>query len=154
VPEGEEDTVWSTGVVSADTLAWIEEQLQNSEATHNILMCHYSIVEDLTYADFKWWIRDSFTAANDLVYDGHKDDILALANTYGAKLYLSGHEHNANFPTGTAGVLTNLNIGSATEKFCVCEITDTDAIFTVYSIATLTVDTTIGTEGVITISLV
>ena len=37
-----------------------------------------------------------------------------LSKLFGGQneLYFNGHEHNANMPTGTAGIMTDFNIGS------------------------------------------
>jgi hypothetical protein len=104
----------STGDVTAAELAWIEDQLK-VPATHKILACHYSIVtNDAT--NFIWPITD----------DHGRLSVLALAEEYGVKLYMNGHEHMPNLPTGTAGVLTDVqtaSICSATQgAFNVCTV--------------------------------
>lgn len=110
----------STGLVSNEEITWIETQLQQSKAKHNILVCHYAIAD--VDADFIWSILDT----------GNKQAILTLAETYGVKLYINGHEHNYNYPTKTAGVMTNINGGSLLHRFSIVTIKDTEAVFDVY----------------------
>jgi len=140
-------TIWSTGVVSPETLTWLESQLAETGFTHKVLMCHYPIVQDASYSKFLWWIMDSFTQGG-TTYDGHRDDILALASTYGAKLYINGHEHNSSYPTGTAGVLTDINGSNGGQKFSVVTIYSDRAEFEVYS------STTMLYEKTVTVSLI
>jgi len=101
----------NTGDVTAAELAWLETQLQVS-ATHKILVCHWSIVTG--DANFPWPITD----------EHGRLEVLALANTYGVKLYLNGHEHNPILSTGTAGVLTDVNCptASGTGCFLICTV--------------------------------
>lgn len=106
----------NTGDVTAEELTWLEEQLSTGVQKHKILMCHWSIVED--DENFNWPITD----------EHGRLEVLALANTYGVKLYLNGHEHNQNLDIGTAGVLTDVNGPSATTYFCICKIYDDEAV--------------------------
>jgi 3',5'-cyclic AMP phosphodiesterase CpdA len=104
----------STGDVTAEELAWIESELQKP-ATHKILACHFSIVtNDAT--NFIWPITD----------DHGRLQVLALAEEYGVKVYMNGHEHMPSLPIGTAGVLTDIqsaSICSATQgAFNVCTV--------------------------------
>lgn len=97
------------GNVSESELTWLETQLQE-EATHKILACHYTIASSL----------------GQNIGTGH-DEIVALANTYGAQIYLSGHTHTPNLPTATDGVLTNIAGAGIMElspsgQFMVCEV--------------------------------
>lgn len=102
----------SNGRVSAFTLKWLEESLKKCKGKRIILACHYSIVVD----------QPGFTAPipkaqpvpkrNLAMVDFGREKILELAEQYNIELYFNGHEHNGNLPTGTAGIMTDFNIGS------------------------------------------
>ena len=107
-----ENILKSNGRVSQFTLKWLEETLAKCKGKRVILACHYSIVVD----------QPGFTAPipkaqpvpkRDLAWvDFGREKILELAEQYNIELYFNGHEHNVNMPTGTAGIMTNFNIGS------------------------------------------
>ncbi|MEE1197698.1 MAG: metallophosphoesterase [Acutalibacteraceae bacterium] len=107
-----ENILKSNGRVSQFTLKWLEETLAKCKGKRVILACHYSIVVD----------QPGFTAPipkaqpvpkRDLAWvDFGREKILELAEQYNIELYFNGHEHNGNMPTGTAGIMTDFNIGS------------------------------------------
>ena len=101
----------NTGSVTASELAWIEEQLIAAGSNIKILACHWSIVLD-DEDNFKWPITNDYG----------RTEILALAAEYGVKLYLNGHEHNYAMPTGTAGVMTDVNGPNLGFGFMVVEV--------------------------------
>jgi len=126
----DETTMGDTGKVSNDTLTWLETQLQDTSFKQKILMSHFSIVND--NPDFIAPILD----------ENGREKILALAETYGIRLFLNGHEHNNAYPTGIAGVLTDLSCGTTTHKFAICTLTDTKATFELYNTEGLSLDET------------
>ncbi len=103
----------SNGKVSAGMLMWLEKAFEQCKGKRIILACHYSIAEE---------DGEKFSAPippaqpvpqrDEEMVDFGREKILELAEKYNAELYFNGHEHKADMPTGTAGVLTNFNIGS------------------------------------------
>lgn len=96
------------GKVRPSELTWLENQLSQSIAKINIIMCHYSISTD---SGFNYQLdADSRTA------------ITALANEYNVLLYLNGHEHDHSVSVGTAGTMTDVNLPNGKYAYCICEI--------------------------------
>jgi len=139
IPEGQTETTWNTGMVTDETLTWLDTVLSESTAKHNIVMCHFSIATDNTYTNFKWWIQDSFVGKDGFTYDGKRTALLNILDTHNVKLYINGHEHNYSYPTalvdGTG--ITDLNGGSTIDRFSICTITDIQATFDIYNTSDL-----------------
>ena len=96
------------GKVRAPELTWLEQQLSESTAQINILMCHYSISTD---EGFSYQLDADSRSA-----------ITALAGTYNVLLYLNGHEHDHNVSVGTAGDMTDINLPNGKYAYCICMI--------------------------------
>lgn len=109
------DGVSEGGKVKASELTWLGQQLSESTAKINILMCHYAVSTD---TGFGYQLdADSRTAVN------------ALASTYDILLYLNGHEHDHNVSVGTAGDMTDINLPNGKYAYCICTI-DSNGEFT------------------------
>jgi predicted phosphodiesterase len=126
-------TYKSTGKISDATIAFIENELKatkdDESIEHIILVCHWSISHE---KNFTWPIYD---ACPENGYSNNRQKLLDLAEEYGCDFYINGHEHNANYPTGKAGILTDINIASATSRWAVVEIHNRKIVFDVYSTA-------------------
>ena len=120
----------STGFVSDETIEFIEKELENTDdsVNHVVLACHWSIVLD--DKNFGWPILD---ACAENSYNGNRQRLLDLCEKYGADLYINGHEHNANYPIGKAGPLTDISIGSTTSHWAIVEIHKRKAVFDIYT---------------------
>ena len=71
--------------------------------------------------------------------------LLALAEKYGCRLFINGHEHNGRYPVGQAGPMADVNCGTVTAEtgggaFAIVEIGDDQALFHVYSRAEVDAD--------------
>lgn len=123
----------STGKISDETIVFIENEMKKASADENIehiiLVCHWAISQD---KNFTWPIYD---ACEENGYNNNRQKLLALAEEYGCDFYINGHEHNANYPIGKAGTLSNINIASATSRWAVVEIHNRKIVFDVYSTA-------------------
>ena len=73
------DPYYNTGLVSSEELTWIETQLQSAGNKRCILICHYPLS-----SSFWGYIQPGYGA----------EEIIALCNLYGVKLFLSGHSHD------------------------------------------------------------
>ena len=126
-------TYKSTGKISDATIAFIENELKatkdDDSIEHIILVCHWSISHE---KNFTWPIYD---ACPENGYSNNRQRLLDLAEEYGCDFYINGHEHNANYPTGKAGILTDINIASATSRWAVVKIHNRKIVFDVYSTA-------------------
>lgn len=128
-PDGND--YWSTGKFSQETLEYLEEELIKGDGKTNIILCHYSIADT---DDFVWSVRDLQTDVNGDEFDGLADDVIALCNTYGAKLYLNGHEHHPGLVSGVINGLTDMHIGSGRSVFVILTVyTDNRYVFEEYS---------------------
>ncbi len=106
-----EDMYTSNGMVSMGMLAWLESVFEQCKDKKIILACHYSIVEGENF--YSPIPHAQPVPKRDIeMQDFGREKILELAEKYGAELYLNGHEHQPNLPVGTAGTLTDFNIGS------------------------------------------
>ena len=102
----------SNGRVSQFTLKWLEETLAKCKGKRVILACHYSIVVDQPGFTAPIPKAQAVPKRNLAWVDFGREKILELAEQYHIELYFNGHEHNGNLPTGTAGIMTDFNIGS------------------------------------------
>ncbi len=131
-PEG---SYKSTGKISDEAVDFIEAELKEAAADdsikHIILNCHWSIVQN--DSNFTWPIYD---ACPENGYNDNRNKLLSLCEQYGCDFYINGHEHNSRYPTGKAGCLTDINIGSTTSRWAVVEIHTRKAVFDIYNTAT------------------
>lgn len=123
----------STGAISDDTYNFVRDQVMRAAADPSIrqtvLVCHWGIVTDPEI--FKNPIVDACEANG---WNDNRAKLLALAEEYGIRLYISGHEHNDKYPVGKVGQLYNINCGSLAEgKWSVVEISPDKALFHVYT---------------------
>lgn len=129
-PDGD---LLSTGLITDDTLAFVEREFKNAAdqgIEHLILVCHWGIVMD--DPNFGYAIVD---ACSYNYYNNNRQKIMALCEEYGCELYLSGHEHNNNFPVGKAGILSDINLGTATEMWGLAEVKEDAFVLDIFTIA-------------------
>lgn len=134
----------STAKISDETLAFVEREMKaaaaNPKIRHIVLVSHWAIAP--AGPDF------AHPIIGPCPQNGMNDNrarLLRLAEKYGCRLFLNGHEHNGKWPIGRAGTLWDLNCGtlSAYPKpaprvesggaFAIVEIDDDEARFTVYT---------------------
>ncbi len=119
----------NNGLVEPGTLKWIETVMEKCKGKRIILGCHFSIVEN--DSNFLAPIRSAgaVPAMNKDYVDFGREKILELADKYNVELYFSGHEHNGENPSGTAGSLTNWSLSSIAnnEIFTVVRVTSDKA---------------------------
>jgi len=98
----------NTGHVTTAELAWIADQLESADGRKCILMGHYPLEESL-------WGH---------IIDGHgRAELIDLINTYGVKLYLSGHVHGNNASYLISDYAININSAAASgQTFMVCRV--------------------------------
>lgn len=101
------------GNVKPSELTWVGQQLAQSKAKTNILMCHYSVSTD---PGFGYQLDSDAISA-----------IETLASAYDVKLFLNGHEHDHNVSVGSAGVMTDINLPNGQYAYCICTITNAGA---------------------------
>ena len=128
----------STAKISDETLAFVERELAaaagDSQIRHIVLACHWSIVTDDT-KNFRWPIMDE---CRENGYSDNRRKLLALAEKYGCRLYINGHEHSGSWYAGKVGNITDVNCGTMTAEkspaaFAIVEIDDLQARFHIYS---------------------
>mgnify|MGYP000518901017 CR=1 FL=1 len=93
----------STGEIP--NLNFVEKELQASSATHNILLAHVQPDDDHRYSQ-----REI-------------DDMKALVDAHGVKLFINGHNHN--YGAGTFGSAKRITVGSPVKgKIVILSITN------------------------------
>lgn len=145
IPSGRAETVWSSGIVTEQTLEYIDKQLSESKAKVNIVCCHYALAEDLTYRSFIWWIQDTVTKLDGTTVDCHRDDLIAILKKYNVKLYINGHEHHWNKTTNAltlgkvedgAWSISDLNQPSTQDHYTIATVYADSIKYEAYETAT------------------
>lgn len=108
-----QDPTVAGGIVSDETLQWLDDVLTEHEGEINIVMCHFPLGDgNLNYA-----ILDSYTTAGGETGDGHRDDVIQILESHNVHLYLSGHCHAQTWPIYQLGTnLKEINCGSLTSN--------------------------------------
>lgn len=106
-----DDIYLNNGLVSEETLIWLENTFEKCAGKRIILACHFSIVNNDS-ENFTSPIGDArvIPKRNNTYVDFGRETILNLAEKYNIELYFNGHEHNAEMPVGNAGTLTDYNL--------------------------------------------
>ena len=134
----------STAKISDETLAFVSHEMEKAAADpkirHIVLVSHWAIAPAGEDFDHPILGPCAENGQND-----NRAKLLALAEKYGCRLYLNGHEHNGLFPVGKAGSLFDINCGTLTASptpapgvesggaFSIVEIGADEAVVTVYS---------------------
>ena len=127
----------STAKISDETIAFVEKELRLASANpairHIVLCSHWAIAP----------VGENFV--NPIVgpckengMNANRDRLLSVAERYGCRLFINGHEHNGNYPVGMAGKIADINCGTVTAEhgggsFAIVEIDNREARFHVYS---------------------
>jgi len=126
----------STAKIADATMDFLEREMAAAAADpairHIVLASHWSIGLD-DPKTFHWPI---FNACKENGFSDNRRKLLALAEKYGCDLYINGHEHNARWPFGKVGCLTDVNCGTVTAPgaaFAIFEIHPDKAVYHVYS---------------------
>ena len=122
----------STGKISDETMDFIESQMkaaaEDKEVRNIVLVCHWAIAEEFTCP-----IKD---ACPENGMNDNRSKLLALAEQYGCRLFINGHEHRQDYPVAKVGNMYDINCGSCVEgTWSVVELTDKEALFHIYSMA-------------------
>ena len=127
----------STAKIADKTVEFVEAEMKRAKADpairHIVLVSHWAIADKSK--DFHHPI---IGACKENGMSPNRDRLVGLAEKYGVKLMINGHEHNGRYPVGKAGALSDINCGTLaagknTGAFAVVEIDDAEARFTVYS---------------------
>ena len=126
----------STGRISDETIAFIGREMAKAAADpdirHIVLVSHWAIAP--AGRDF---ICPIVGPCKENGMNDNRARLLALAEKYGCRLFINGHEHNGDYPVGRAGCLADVNCGTVTAEtggaFAIVEIDDRQAVFHVYS---------------------
>lgn len=131
----------STAKISDRTLSFIEREMKRAREDpsirHIVLASHWAVAEPSPF-----FVHPIIGACKENGMSGNRDRLLALAEKYGCRLFINGHEHCADWPVGKAGVMSDINCGTLTAEkgasaFAIVEIDDDEARFNVYSRATV-----------------
>ena len=129
----------STAKISDETLAFIESEMKRAAADPDIrqvVLCSHWAIAPVG----KGFVHPILDARRENGWNDNRRKLLALAEKYGCRLFINGHEHNGAYPVGKAGVVSDINCGTVTGDptqgngaFAIVEIDDAKAVFTVYS---------------------
>lgn len=120
----------SNGKVPEDNLKWLEEAFEKCKGKRVILACHYSVVVGDNNFSAPIPEAQAVPKRNLEWVDFGREKILELAEQNNVELYFNGHEHNTECPSGTAGSMTDFNIGSLGNHgiFAVVTVDDEKAV--------------------------
>ncbi len=127
----------STAKIADETVAFLEREMASAAADssikHIVMLCHWAMVAD----DPKNFICPIRDAMKENGFNDNRGKVLALAEKYGCKLFINGHEHNGNWPVGRIGGVYDINCGAVSDdgSFAIVEMHSDKAVFTIYSTA-------------------
>jgi len=125
----------STAKISDETMDFVSDELKKASADPEIkdivLACHWSICTDSD--KFCWPILD---ACKENGMSDNRAKLLSLAQKYGCRLYLNGHEHTFGYPYSPVGKMVDVNGSSVAEgQWALVEMTGDKVVFNIYSTA-------------------
>ena len=127
----------STAKIADETIDFVEREMAKAAADPKIrqivLVSHWGIAPAGRNS-----VCPIVDACRENGWSPNRSRLIALAEKYGCRLYIHGHEHNGNFPVVRVGPMTSVNCGSVTAEtgggaFAVFEIGDDLVKVHVYS---------------------